>query len=84
MDMIKSKKLTANCAVSIPKEMRLYKGWEGKMGIDLVAVPEGILIRPHQKVCRFCGSCENIRTVKNVDVCEICGAAIKEDPECQK
>ncbi len=84
MDMIKSKKLTAKCAVSIPKEMRLYKGWEEKMGVDLVVVPEGILIRPHQKVCRFCGSYENIRTVQNVDICSICGASIKENESCQK
>ncbi|WP_124100905.1 AbrB/MazE/SpoVT family DNA-binding domain-containing protein [Ruminococcus sp. Marseille-P6503] len=74
--MIKHKKLTSKAAVTIPKDLRLSAGFGGGMAVDLIERDDGILIRKHVPVCRYCGSVEDVLKIRQDEICCSCAAAI--------
>ncbi len=77
--MVKQKKLSAKSALTIPKDLRLSAGFHGGIAVDLVETDEGILIRKHIPVCRYCGSAENVHEIKGDEVCAKCAAEIAQE-----
>ena len=75
-----SKRLTRQCGVTIPKDLRLHLGWQAGMSLDLETTKDGaLLIRPHNDACRFCGTIgTDIRRYKDVCLCPNCAALMKE------
>ena len=76
MEMEKHKKLTRKSGITIPKDLRHETGFTPSMAIDLVSVPEGILVRKHVPTCNLCGSPFKVVTVNNFDVCRDCAYII--------
>lgn len=79
--MVKSKRLTNKSGITIPKDMRTSSGFFPGMAIDMESVPEGILIRPHVPVCRFCGSPEDIRKISGMETCANCRESLRKELE---
>lgn len=75
--MVHHKVLSRTRSVTIPKDMAAVKDIRAGAGIDLVDTEDGILIRNHLPVCRFCGSKESVGTVKGEEVCAKCAAEIR-------
>lgn len=73
---IKHKKLTSKAAVTILKDLRLSAGLGGGMAVDLIERDDGILIRKHVPVCRYCGSVEDVLIIRQDEICCSCAAAI--------
>ena len=83
MAIIKHKRLSKARGVTIPKDLSAAKGLFSGNGVDLVEVDDGVLIRNHVPVCRFCGSVESVGTIKGEEVCAKCAADIKSEIECK-
>ena len=79
--MVKSKRLTTKSGITIPKDSRASTGFFPGMAIDMETVKEGILIRPHVPVCRFCGSPENIRKISGMETCSKCRDTLRKELE---
>lgn len=77
MDIIKHKKLSKSRGVTIPKDLAAAKGFYAGNGVDLVEVEDGILLRNHVPVCRFCGSIESVAKVKGEEICAKCAAELR-------
>lgn len=76
---VKYKKLTSKAGVTIPKDMRLSAGLTGGMAVDLTETADGILISKHKPTCCYCGSIENVKSIKGRDTCRKCAAEIVEE-----
>ncbi len=75
-----SKRLTGKCSIAIPKDVRLYLGWQPGMSVDIETTEDGaLLIRRHSKHCRFCGTIERVHRFRDIYVCETCAGRIKEE-----
>lgn len=79
--MKKSKKLTSKSGITIPKDMRADTGFFPGMAIDLETVRDGILIRKHVPVCRFCGRPDGVKRVAQMDICPACRTALRKELE---
>lgn len=69
---MKSKKLTSKAALTIPKDLRTEAGFIGGMAVDIEPTKDGILVRKHLPTCRFCGSVENVKVLKGMEICKTC------------
>lgn len=81
MDIVKHKRLSKARGITIPKDLAAAKGLFAGNGVDLVETEDGVLLRNHVAVCRFCGSVESVRTVKREEVCAKCAAEIRAEIE---
>lgn len=77
MDIIKHKKLSKSRGVTIPKDLAAAKGFYAGNGVDLIEVEDGILLRNHVPVCRFCGSVESVAKVKGEEICAKCAVELR-------
>lgn len=75
----KHKKLSKASGITIPKDMRLSAGFFPGIAVDLTETEEGILIRKHIPVCRFCGSPEKVVRFHDEEICAECAAALSEE-----
>lgn len=81
---MKSKKLTAKAALTIPKDLRAETGLLGGMAVDLIPQEDGgILIRKHVPACCICGSVEDVTEIKTTgqELCFNCVASVRKDIE---
>lgn len=76
--MVKHKRLTSKSGITVPKDLRAEAGFFPGMAVDMETTPDGIVIRPHVKVCRFCGSPEGLVTVQGIAVCRACVKILRE------
>lgn len=76
-----SKKLTSKSGITIPKQLREESGFFPGMAVDLKTTPDGILVRPHVPVCRFCGSPEDVKAVSGMEVCTACRSTLRKELE---
>lgn len=79
--MTRQKKMTSKGSLTIPKDLRADAGLVPGMAVDLEHRPDGVLIKKHVPVCRFCGSTEEVITVTammKIDLCRSCGEKILE------
>lgn len=74
----KHKKLTSKAGLTIPKDIRLAAGFTGGMAVDIEETTDGILIRKHRPTCCYCGSVEDVKSIKGRDTCRNCAAEIVE------
>lgn len=74
--MTVSKRLTSKSGLTIPKQLRTELGYRPGMAVDMVTTDKGVLIRPHSRVCRFCGRPEEVVHVADIDVCRACARAL--------
>ena len=81
MDIVKHKRLSKARGITIPKDLAAAKGLFAGNGVDLVETEDGVLLRNHVAVCRFCGSVESVGTVKSEEVCAKCAAEIRAEIE---
>jgi transcriptional pleiotropic regulator of transition state genes len=80
--MKKSKQLTNKSSLTIPKDMRAEAGFFPGMAVDMETVRDGILVKPHVPVCRFCGRPEGVKKVaQTMDVCPSCRQALRRELE---
>jgi bifunctional DNA-binding transcriptional regulator/antitoxin component of YhaV-PrlF toxin-antitoxin module len=77
--MVKHKRLTSKSGITIPKDMRAEAGFFPSMSVDMTSTPDGIVIKPHVPVCRFCGSVDIIVTEKKIPVCRSCAEDIQRE-----
>lgn len=70
--MIKQKKLTSKCGITIPKDLRLDAGMNAGEAVDMVYTGDGILIRKHVFTCFICHTPENVVKYKNIELCSEC------------
>lgn len=73
---MKHKKLTSKAGLTIPKDIRLAAGFTGGMAVDIEETSDGILIRKHRPTCCYCGSVENVKSIKGRDTCRKCAEEI--------
>jgi transcriptional pleiotropic regulator of transition state genes len=76
---IKHKRLTSKAGLTIPKDIRLAAGFTGGMAVDIEEAADGIVIRKHQPTCCYCGSIDNVRSIKGRDTCHKCAEEIVEE-----
>lgn len=78
--MEKTKRVTKNASVSIPKDMRLEAGIYPGMAIDIKSDGASLTITPHSPTCRFCGCTQDVVKVNAIDmeICLVCAAKIVE------
>ena len=76
---IKHKKLSKASGVTIPKDMRLSAGFVPGTAVDLTETEDGILIRKHVPVCRFCGSRDKVVRFHGEEICAVCAADLNEE-----
>lgn len=79
--MLKAKKMTSKSGLTIPKDMRAETGFFPGMAVDLETHPDGILLRPHVPVCRFCGSPEGNGAVMGMSTCGGCRGKLRKELE---
>ena len=72
----RNKKLTSKAGLTIPKDIRLAAGFAGGMAVDIEETADGILIRKHRPTCCYCGSVDNVRSIKGRDTCKKCAEEI--------
>lgn len=77
MNIIKHKKLNKARGVTIPKDLAAATGIFAGNGIDLVETENGILLRNHVPVCRFCGSVESVGKIKGEEICAKCASELR-------
>lgn len=70
--MVKHKRLTSKSGITVPKDLRAESGFFPGMAVDMESTPDGIVIRPHVRICRFCGSPEKTMTVQGITLCRAC------------
>jgi len=75
----KHKKLTSKAGLTIPKDIRLAAGFAGGMAGDIEKTADGIMIRKHRPTCCYCGSVDNVRSIKGRDTCRNCAEEIIEE-----
>ena len=75
----KHKKLTSKAGLTIPKDIRLAAGFAGGMAVDIEKTADGIMIRKHRPTCSYCGSVDNVRSIKGRDTCRNCAEEIIEE-----
>lgn len=75
----KYKKLTSKAGLTIPKDIRLAAGFTGGMSVDIEETADGIMIRKHRPTCCYCGSIDNVRSIKGRDTCRKCATEIIEE-----
>ena len=68
----KHKKLTSKAGLTIPKDIR-------GMAVDIEKTADGIMIRKHRPTCCYCGSVDNVRSIKGRDTCRNCAEEIIEE-----
>ena len=68
----KHKKLTSKAGLTIPKDIRLAAGFAGGMAVDIEKTAD----RP---TCCYCGSVDNVRSIKGRDTCRNCAEEIIEE-----
>lgn len=78
--MNKTKKITKSGSITLPKELRTETGIYPQTAVDIETKGTEITIKPHVPTCRFCGTAEDVVTVKsiNLDICMACAAKIVE------
>lgn len=76
---IKHKKISKASGVTIPKDLRLSAGFVPGTAVDLTETEDGILIRKHVPVCRFCGSLDKVVSFHGEEICADCAAALNEE-----
>lgn len=74
-----SKKLTSKSGITIPKQLRIDTGFQPGMAVDLETDADGIRIKPHVPICRFCGSVEGVKRVYGIDICRKCAGALQKE-----
>ena len=79
--MTTSKKLTSKNGITIPKHLRLEAGFMPGMAVDIETTAEGVLVRKHVPVCRFCGEVHKVQTVSGMDICADCAGNLKKELE---
>lgn len=79
--MKKSKKLTSKSGLTIPKDMRAETGFFSGMAVDMETVQDGILVKPHVPVCRFCGRPDGVVNIAHMDICPACRSALRKELE---
>lgn len=81
---MKSKRLTAKAALTIPKDLRIETGLLGGMAVDLIPQEDcSILIRKHVPACWICGRVEDVVSSWTIgrEVCADCASEIREEFE---
>lgn len=74
--MEKHKKLTSKSGITIPKDMREQIGFRPGMAVDLITTREGVIIKAHTPVCRFCGLPEGLIIVEEIHICAECAGKV--------
>lgn len=75
---MKLKKISSTGSVNIPKDLRFDVGLHTGQGVKLEQDGENIIIKPIAKVCKFCGSTQNVKSVMGINICTDCGHKIHE------
>ena len=70
--MIKQKKLTSKCGITIPKDLRAEAGIHPNEAVDMVYTGNGILIRKHTSTCFICSSPDNVIKYGHIELCADC------------
>lgn len=78
MKNLKSKKITKNGSITLPKEMRTESGLLPGVGVDIEQNGDTVVIKPHVPTCRFCEGIERVTEVMGITVCSDCAAKIYE------
>ena len=79
--MVKHKKLTSKCGITIPKDIRANYGLFGGEAVDLVETEGGILLRKHTASCFVCGSMEDVVSLRRLELCGKCRAELRSRDE---
>lgn len=74
-----SKKLTSKSGLTIPKTLRFDCGFAPGMAVDLEQTAEGILVKKHVPVCRFCGLAEGVQSIWKMEICPACAQKLKDE-----
>jgi len=51
------------------------------MAVDMETVQDGILVKPHVPVCRFCGRPDGVVNIAHMDICPACRSALRKELE---
>ncbi len=73
-----SKKVTKCGAITIPRGIRHETGILPGAPVDVVSDETGIHISKHVPVCRFCGTVDNVKEFKGMEICPGCAVEILE------
>lgn len=72
------RKLNDNGRVVIPKEMRKQYGIESNDSmVEILFSDGGMLVRKYEPACFYCGSIENVGTLKDTKICNRCLEKLK-------
>lgn len=73
------KKLSQKGGLTIPQQMRHKLGMLGGTGVELFIAEDGALvIRKHCPVCHECGSIEDVKSLRHVELCRACFEDLRE------
>ena len=64
--------------IVIPKEIRKILGINEGDPVEIVKVNNDVVLRKYSEGCIFCGSNNNIKVFKNMQVCNGCRRALGE------
>lgn len=84
MKNLKSKKITKNGSITLPKEMRTESGLLPGVGVDIEQNGGTVVIKPHVPTCRFCGSVERVKKSLDIEICADCAAKIHKEVVCDE
>lgn len=72
------RKISKSGSVTIPSNMRMQLGIQGKEKVDIQTKDNGdIVIKRIQGTCIFCGSVNNVQAYKGKFICDSCKAELK-------
>ncbi|MCM1525516.1 MAG: AbrB/MazE/SpoVT family DNA-binding domain-containing protein, partial [Ruminococcus sp.] len=77
--MVKSKKLTKNRSLTIPKDIAAAAGIIGGTAVDLTSSAGGIIITKHVPACVYCGSAESVKVLRGTEICAKCAEEIRKE-----
>lgn len=76
-----SKKLSSKSGLTIPKQIRMDVGLQPGAAVDLEVTGEGILVKKHNRTCRFCGEVVGVISVSGIDMCRVCAKKLVREVE---
>ena len=75
----KHKKLKKKAGMNNPKDNKLTENIAVGKADDNEKTADGIMIRKHRPTCCYCGSVDNVRSIKGRDTCRNCAEEIIEE-----
>lgn len=74
--MIRQKKVGKSGSITLPKAMRANAGIFAGSAVDILQEGDTIIIAPHTKICRICGTAEDVVVKNGIGICRACAEDI--------